>query len=71
MQSRRDFANAYRRLAEQGACDPWGGLESRRVLDEWVALGCPEEIDDFITERANSGRCGGDGRWGRRLAEMN
>lgn len=47
------FAEAYDRLAEDGVCDSWGGLESDRVFRQWLAAGKPDEIDGFIRQHAN------------------
>jgi hypothetical protein len=50
-----DFRDAYERLSQIGRCDGPGGLEYRRVLDEWKQAGCPSGIEHFITVRANIG----------------
>ena len=49
-----DFFHAYERLAERGKCDSPGGMECRRVLTEWIALGCSEKPEAFIARRANA-----------------
>ena len=51
----RDFWKAYERLSESGRCDDPGGSEYDRVVGEWKQAGCPSNLDDFITVRANIG----------------
>lgn len=41
-------------LADQGACDAFGGAEQRRVKAEWVSAGSPKQIAEFIRVRANA-----------------
>ena len=47
------FFQIYQRLSELQHCDATGGLEYRRVLDEWKLAGRPPDLDSFITIRAN------------------
>ena len=47
------FVEAYRSLSEDGWCDGYGGMESRRVYRKWVEAGQPENVEAFISERAN------------------
>jgi hypothetical protein len=54
----RLFNAIWRRLAEQGKCDGFGGCEYTRVRSEWEALGCPKQIADFIAIYANIGSKG-------------
>jgi hypothetical protein len=47
------FFDEYETLSRTGACDSPGGMEYHRVLDEWEAAGCPEEVADFIKVAAS------------------
>ena len=47
------FKFVWHLLAEEGACDAWGGAECKRVLNEWIADRCPENVDLFIRTAAN------------------
>jgi hypothetical protein len=49
------FQETWERLAEQGKCDGFGGMEYRRVRKEWAAAGKPADVEAFIIERANIG----------------
>lgn len=51
---REQFRRAYEQLAETGKCDSWGGGESERVWQEWLAAGKPADLTEFITRRANA-----------------
>jgi hypothetical protein len=48
-----EFWNAYERLSEEGKCDSPGGGEYRRVLTEWIE-DSPDDLDEFISRRANA-----------------
>ena len=54
-QKLREFRQAYTRLAEDGYCDEPGGMEYRRVREEWVYGGASQDVDGFIRWRANIG----------------
>jgi hypothetical protein len=54
MAGKIDFDAAYERLSDEGECDIPGGLEYQRVLAEWKASGCPEDVEAFIIDRANA-----------------
>ena len=47
------FLETYERLSSQGRCDGPGGMEYRRVLQEWQEAGRPDNLDDFIPKHAN------------------
>lgn len=53
MTAERDFLEAYDRLSEHGRCDCPGGMEYKRVLQEWQEAGRPANLDDFIPRHAN------------------
>lgn len=58
------FYATYERLSQAGQCDSPGGREYQRVLQEWLALGCPSNLEDFIYCRANLGPDGlGPEQW--------
>lgn len=48
------FQVAWERLAQEGFCDAWDGMECQRVLLEWWRTD-RVEIESFIRERANVG----------------
>lgn len=48
------FLEAYQRLSKLGKCDMPGGAEYDRVKMEWIEAGKPDNLDEFITQRANS-----------------
>jgi hypothetical protein len=53
-----DFWRAYDRLSHEGACDSTGGMQSRRVFDEWLDEWIKDDrpkpvLDEFIRRRAN------------------
>lgn len=47
------FRRTWRVMAAEGMCDEWGGMESQRVLREWIAAGRPMSLIHFIHESAN------------------
>jgi hypothetical protein len=49
------FARHWHRLAESGACDQFGGVESDRVYRAWLEANRPTAIADFIRRLANAG----------------
>lgn len=51
--STAEFLALYAALAEHGHCDSAGGMEYRRVVDEWLQAGRPEDAVNFIKRRAN------------------
>jgi hypothetical protein len=51
--NREDFDRVLRELAYQGACDPHGGMEYFRVLEDWIAAGRPLPLARFIYTHAN------------------
>lgn len=53
LNQRRQFAEVWARLAQEGRCDDVGGAEYRRVLLEWLNRCSAEEMERFIVERAN------------------
>ena len=54
-QFRTRFDCVWDRLSEKGACDTRGGMEYRRVWDEYLEAECPDEVETFIRRRANIG----------------
>jgi hypothetical protein len=58
----QDFWDAYERLSQTGRCDGPGGMEYRRVLDEWKRVGCLSGIEHFIAVRASLGPDGNSWR---------
>ena len=63
MASKREqktFDREWRRLELTGACDGFGGMEYRRVSEEWSDAGAPADIDRFIYRRANIGSSGNE-----------
>jgi len=50
----RQFRASYERLSENGHCDAPGGMEYRRVRNEWLLAGFSESVDQFIRWRANA-----------------
>jgi hypothetical protein len=55
MTKKERFRRAYKRLAREGKCDGYGGMESRRVWRAWQTLGYPEPLEHFIVTEANAG----------------
>jgi hypothetical protein len=52
-----EFKAAYKRLAEEGHFDSFGGHESQEVYAEWLESDRSQDLanlDAFIIERANS-----------------
>jgi hypothetical protein len=52
-----EFKAAYERLAAEGRCDSFGGIESHEVYAEWLESDRSEDLanlEAFIVERANS-----------------
>lgn len=47
------FNATWRELATWTVCDEFGGAEYRRVLEEYIAAGCPVDVEAFIREAAN------------------
>lgn len=47
------FDSTWRRLAERGACDGWGGAEYRRVKVAWELMGKGHNLEQFIRLLAN------------------
>ena len=47
------FWRTYERLSDVGACDAPGGMESRRVFEEWLDALMPTDIEGFIRHAAN------------------
>lgn len=54
MVTEQEFRDAYEKLAASGKCDYPGGREYQRVLNEWLSLGRPCPIEQFIVARANA-----------------
>jgi len=50
-----DFDFWWKKISRLGHCDAFGSAEWRRVQDEWIEAGLPDEIHRFIYERANIG----------------
>jgi len=44
------FDKTWTHLANQGRVDGFGGSQYRRVKQEWIDAGQPENIHTFITE---------------------
>jgi len=53
MGEREEFARAWRELERLGMCDGAGGVEYRRVLNEWRQIGRFASMLAFIRRRAN------------------
>jgi len=47
------FDREWRRLADRGAVDGFGGAEYRRVKSEWISAGRPPVNAAFIRTAAN------------------
>ena len=47
------FNACWVKTEKTGGCDGFGGMEYERVKREWDAAGKPENIAEFIIERAN------------------
>ena len=48
------FDAKWKTAARHGTCDSIGGAEYRRVKQEWIEMGAPETISEFIAVRANA-----------------
>lgn len=57
----RHFDTIWREAEERGLCDTLGGVQYRRVRQEWIEAGRPQELIAFICRRANSQPDGSDG----------
>jgi hypothetical protein len=51
----RAFRDNYERISQDGYCDSPGGCEYRRVREEFLLAGCPNNVEQFIRWRANAG----------------
>jgi hypothetical protein len=58
MKSDQEFREVYDKLSTIGKCDHPDGREYQRVLEEWLSLGRPGPIEQFIVTRANADSCG-------------
>lgn len=58
MKTEQEFREVYAKLSADGRCDHPDGSEYRRVLKEWLSLGRPCPIEQFIVARANADSCG-------------
>ena len=47
------FQDAYERLSSEGRCDGPGGMQYKRVLQEWEEAGRPTDLNRFIVVHAN------------------
>lgn len=54
MKTEQEFREVYAKLSADGRCDHPDGCEYRRVLTEWLTLGRPCPIEQFIVTRANT-----------------
>lgn len=54
MTTEHEFRDVYEKLAAIGKCDYPGGREYQRVLKEWLSLGRPSPIEQFIVTQANA-----------------
>ena len=54
MKTEHEFREVYAKLAADGWCDYPDGFEYRRVLKEWLSLGRPCPMEQFIVTRANA-----------------
>lgn len=59
MTSEQEFREVYEKLSAIGKCDHPDGREYQRVLKEWLSLGRPNPMEQFIVTRANAGSSGG------------
>ena len=48
-----EFRDAYERLSSEGRCDGPGGMQYKRVLQEWEEAGRPTDRSRFIVVHAN------------------
>lgn len=47
------FIDAWKLLELEGRCDTVGGMQFKRICDEFFAAGFPENVSQFIIEKAN------------------
>ncbi|AMV19862.1 hypothetical protein [Planctomyces sp. SH-PL14] len=58
MTSEQEFREAYDKLSAIDKCDHPVGREYQRVLKEWLSLGGPRPIEQFIVTRVNADSSG-------------
>lgn len=53
LEARAAFDVVWEHMEIRGLCDGWGGMQYRRIWDEFDKAGYPANIAAFIGERAN------------------
>lgn len=48
-----EFRDVYEKLSSEGRCDGPGGMQYKRVLQEWEEAGRPTDLTRFIFVHAN------------------